>query len=38
MSVLENPVVRLQNPRSRLSRVTVTVFAVLLVTVNQENQ
>ena len=32
MSVLENPGVRLENPRCRLSRVTATVFAVLLVT------
>ena len=32
MSVLENPGVRLENPRRRLSRVTATVFAVLLVT------
>jgi len=32
VSVLENPGVRLENPRYRLSRVTVTVFAVLLAT------
>ncbi len=32
MSVLENPGVRLENPRYRLSRVTAAVFAVLLVT------
>jgi hypothetical protein len=32
VSVLENPGVRLENPRYPLSRVTATVFAVLLVT------
>jgi hypothetical protein len=32
VSALENPGVRLENPRYRLSRVTATVFAVLLVT------
>jgi hypothetical protein len=31
VSVLDNPGVRLENPRGRLSRVTATVFAVLLV-------
>ena len=31
MSVLENPGVQLENPRYRLSRVTATVFAVLLI-------